>query len=118
MSLVHELCKLPRETAWVECNVNAHKTMEIGAYVSALVNSTALAGKPSGHVVWGISDHDHSVVRTRFNPNSRKVGNQEFESWLLRLADLFRCWCFPESYCRTLAATFTSLQVPPLVFRL
>ena len=103
MSLVHELCKLPRETAWVEFNVNAHKPMEIGAYVSARVNSTALAGKPIGHMVWGISDHDDSVVRTRFNPNARKVGNEELESWLLRLADFVPMLALPRellSYCR------------------
>ena len=87
VSLVHELCKLPRETEWVEFKINAHKPTEIGEYVSALANSAALAGKPIAHMVWGISDHDHSVVGTRFNPNARKVGNEELESWLLRLLE-------------------------------
>ena len=85
VSLVRELCKLPGETEWVEFKVNAHKPKEIGKYVSALANSAALVGKSFAHVVWGISDRDHAVVGTSFNPSAAKVGNEELENWLLRL---------------------------------
>ena len=85
VSLVRELGKLPGETEWVEFKVNAHKPQEIGEYVSALANSAALVGKSFAHVVWGISDHDHAVVGTGFNPSAAKVGNEELENWLLRL---------------------------------
>ena len=53
MGLVRELCKLPRETEWVEFKVDVHEPREIGEYVSALANSAALAGKPFAHAVWG-----------------------------------------------------------------
>ena len=98
VSLVHELCKLPSETGWVEFKVNAHKPQDIGEYVSALAKSAALAGKPFAHMVWGISDCDHAVVGTRFNPSTEKVGNEELENWLLRLLTpkiLFRFFTVP-----------------------
>ena len=85
VSLVRELCKLPGETEWVEFKVNVHESQEIGEYVSALANSAALANKPFAYVVWGISDQDHAVVGTNFNPSTEKVGNEQLENWLLRL---------------------------------
>ena len=85
VSLVHELCKLPGETECVEFKVNIHNPQEIGEYVSALANSAALAGKPFAHMVWGISDLDHAIIGTSFNPSAAKVGNEELENWLLRL---------------------------------
>lgn len=83
IGLVQELRKLPRETEWVEFKVNACKPQEIGEYVSALANSAALSGKPFAYLVWGIADHNHAVVGTKFKPGARKVGNEELESWLL-----------------------------------
>ena len=83
--LVRELCKLPGETEWVEFKVNMGRPQEIGEYVSALANSAALSGKAFAYVVWGVSDEDHAVVGTNFDPGSAKVGNEELENWLLRL---------------------------------
>ncbi len=85
IGLVQELRKLSSETEWAEFKVNAYEPQEIGEYVSALANSAALSGKPFAYVVWGIADHDHTVVGTNFSPSARKVGNEELESWLLRL---------------------------------
>ena len=85
--LVNELCKLPGETDWVEFKVNHHEPRRIGEYVSALANSAALAGKSFASVVWGISDQDHEIVGTKFNPRAEKVGNEELESWILRLLE-------------------------------
>lgn len=83
--LVRELCKLPKETEWVEFKVNAGKAQEIGEYISALANAAALADKPFAYMVWGVSDGDHAVVGTNFNSSVEKVGNEELENWLLRL---------------------------------
>ncbi|MFS8068757.1 MAG: ATP-binding protein, partial [Byssovorax sp.] len=58
---------------------------EIGEYLSALANSAALAGKAFAYLVWGVADGDHEIVGTRFAPRAAKVGNEELESWLLRL---------------------------------
>ncbi len=84
-SLVRELCKLPGETEWVEFKGNVHLPQEIGEYISALANSAATVGKAFAYMVWGISDYDHTVVGTSFNPGAKKVGNEQLESWLLRL---------------------------------
>ncbi len=82
---VRELCKLPQETEWAEFKVNNSEPREIGEYLSALANSAALAGKAFAYLVWGVADGDHAIVGTRFAPGTTKVGNEELESWLLRL---------------------------------
>lgn len=94
--LVQELRKLRSETGWVEFKANKYTHQEIGEYVSALANSAALSGKPYAYLVWGIADHDHAVVGTRFKPRAEKEGNEELESWLLRLLAPKINFCFFE----------------------
>ena len=83
--LVHELCKLPNETEWVEFKHNNSNPQEIGEYISALANAAALNSKAHGYVVWGVEDDTHEVVGTSFQPATEKKGNQPLESWLLQL---------------------------------
>lgn len=83
--LVRELCKLPQETGWVEFKENNTNPQDIGEYISALANAAALEGKTRGYLVWGVRDGDHAVVGTAFDPQSTKKGNEELESWLLRM---------------------------------
>jgi len=85
ISLVLELCKLPKETEWMEFKVDNDNPQEIGEYLSALANSAALVGKAFAYLVWGVRDEDHVVVGTTFDPGAAKVGNEELENWLLRL---------------------------------
>ena len=85
--LVRELCKLPRETDWVEFKVNRREPKEIGEYVSALANSATLSSKAFAYVVWGVSDEKHEVVGTSFDPGATKVGNEELENWLLHMLE-------------------------------
>ncbi len=87
VSLVRELCKLARETEWVEFKVNDAEPRAIGEYLSALANAAALVGKAFAYLVWGIRDNDHTVVGTTFDPHAARVGNEELESWLLRLLE-------------------------------
>ncbi|RYH50934.1 MAG: transcriptional regulator [Alcaligenaceae bacterium] len=84
-SLVRELCKLPSETEWLEFKRNKVDPQEIGEYISALANSAAFCGKAFAYMVWGVSDDSHEVAGTSFRYASAKVGNEELESWLLRL---------------------------------
>ena len=86
-SLLHELCALPRETEWVEFKVNKAEPQVIGEYISALANSAALVGKAFAYLIWGVRDDDHAVVGTSFDPHGARVGNEELESWLLRLLE-------------------------------
>ncbi len=83
--LLRELRALPKETEWVEFKHNNHDPQEIGEYISALANSAALYGKIKGYLVWGIENQTHEVHGTSFYPKKEKRGNEEIESWLLRL---------------------------------
>ena len=84
-SLVREFCKLPQETGWVEFKENDASAQEIGEYISALSNAATLTGKGFGYLVWGISDKGHEITGTAFKPMKEKVGNEDLESWLLRM---------------------------------
>jgi type I restriction enzyme R subunit len=85
VNLVRELCKLPKETEWLELKVNNTKSDQIGEYISALSNSAALASKAFAYVVWGVTDGDHDIVGTTFKPHSAKIGGEDLENWLLHL---------------------------------
>jgi predicted HTH transcriptional regulator len=85
LGIVNELRKLPQETEWVEFKHNNAEPDEIGEYLSALANAAALAGKIHAWLIWGINDNTHEIIGTTFNPATTKVGNEELESWLLRL---------------------------------
>lgn len=86
-SLVHELCALPRETEWVEFKLNGAEPQAVGEYISALANAAALVGKAFAYLVWGVRDKDHAVIGSTFKPHAARVGNEELESWLLRLLE-------------------------------
>jgi predicted HTH transcriptional regulator len=83
--ILSELRKLSAETEWVEFKHNNATPDEIGEYLSALANGAALSGKVHAYLVWGIDNETHEIIGTSFNPLSKKVGNEELESWLLRL---------------------------------
>jgi len=85
LGLLNELRKLPRETEWVEFKHNNDNPEEIGEYLSALANAAALAGKVHAYLVWGVDNDTHDIVGTTFTPALAKIGNEELESWLLRL---------------------------------
>ncbi len=94
-TLVHELLALPTETEWVEFKENLAEPAQIGQYISAIANAAALVGKTCGYLVWGVHDRTHAVTGTGFDHRRSKVGNEELESWLLRLLNPrinFRFW--------------------------
>lgn len=86
--LNHTLKMLLESEAESEC-VEFKRDMvnpdDIGEYISALSNSAALFGKPYAWLIWGVDNATFDLVGTYFDPNSTKVGNEELESWLLRL---------------------------------
>jgi ATP-dependent DNA helicase RecG len=83
-SLIHELINLPAETGWLELKQNDAEPKEIGEYISALANSAALNGKANAYLLWGVDDSTHAIVGTSFDPQSKRIGNEELENWLLR----------------------------------
>jgi len=85
VGLVTELRKSQEETEWAEFKQNNCNPEEIGEYLSALSNSAALCGKMHAYIVWGIANLSHEIVGTTFRPTAERKGNEELESWLLRL---------------------------------
>lgn len=84
VSLANELRAQPRETGWLEFKHNNAEPQDIGEYLSALANSAALEGKAHAYVLWGVDDATHDVLGTTFDPSTKRIGNEELESWLLR----------------------------------
>ncbi|MCF6345681.1 MAG: putative DNA binding domain-containing protein [Thiomicrorhabdus sp.] len=85
---VYKLSEQPKETEWLEFKQNhAVSNDKIGEYISALANSAALYGKPNAYMIWGIDDVTHNIIGTTFKPSQHKEGNEELESWLLRLLE-------------------------------
>lgn len=74
--LVRELCKLPRETEWLEFKGNNENPQEMGEYLSALANAAAYNGKAFAYLAWGIEDGTHRVIGTRFSPSAAKKGSE------------------------------------------
>ena len=83
-SVVHELAALPNETGWLEFKNNNGDPQEIGEYLSALANSAAMEGKACAYLIWGVDDANHDILGTTFQPATKRLGNEELESWLLR----------------------------------
>lgn len=80
--LVKELCKLPKETGWVEFKRNNDEPHMIGKDISALANSAVLSDRPHAYMIWGVDDNTHEIVGTTVNLRKAKKGNQEIENWL------------------------------------
>jgi len=88
--LVRELCKLPRETEWLEFKDSNADSQERGEYVSALANAAAYNGKAFAYLVWGTEDGTHRVVGTRVclmeNQPDRCFGSGVLPKWLINKA--------------------------------
>jgi len=84
-ALLAELTSLPNETEWAEFKHNNADPEEIGEYISALANASALHGRECAYIVWGVEDSGHAIVGTSFKPRHAKVGGEELENWLVRL---------------------------------
>ncbi len=85
--LVRRLRALPHETEWVEFKENYRQPDQVGEYLSAMSNSTALHGQSYGYVLWGVRNSTHELVGTNFLPGATRKGNELIEPWLARLLD-------------------------------
>ena len=80
--LVKELCKLPRETTWVEFKHNNFRPSSIGERISALANAAALEDRNNAYMVWGVNDETHELVGTSEDMQSSAEGKCELDGWL------------------------------------
>lgn len=118
--LLRELTALPNETEWVEFKKNNKQPDQIGEYISALSNSAALYGKVNAYLVWGVDDVSHEVIGTNFTPLTEKNGNEELESWLLRLLSPkihFHFYVFDFSGKRVVILEIARAAVNPVQFQ-
>lgn len=86
-SLLEELVSLPAETSWAEFKLNKGSITneQIGEYISAMSNGSAIANKPFGYLTWGVQDLTHSIQGTNFSFAEARQGNQDLELWLRNL---------------------------------
>lgn len=82
IALIDQLRAEPAETSWPEFKGDNTKPEMIGQRCSALANSARIEGHDLAYMVWGIEDGTHAVVGTKFNPDTRKAGNQVLPLWL------------------------------------
>lgn len=80
--LVQELVKRPTETAWLEFKESNKDPKMIGEQISALANSAVLHMRDYAYLIWGVSDSDHQIVGTSFDPTSQKIGNEPLVNWI------------------------------------
>ncbi len=81
-ALVSRLCSQPREKEWFEFKSSNAQPEKLGQNISAIANSTVIAEKPYGYIIWEIHDDDHRVIGTRFNPDAKKVNKDDLNHWL------------------------------------
>ena len=82
VGVVERLLEQSRESEWFEFKHNNADPQDIGEYISALANSAALVGQPSGLLIWGVDDETHEAIGTTFDPAEARVGREELENWL------------------------------------
>lgn len=80
--LVKELCKLPKETGWVEFKYNFDDPKMIGEDISALANTATLKDRDFAYMVWGVDDASHHILGTSVRLPLQKKGQEELENWL------------------------------------
>jgi predicted HTH transcriptional regulator len=72
--LVKELCKLPKETGWVEFKHNNSEPIMIAEDISALANTATLKDRDFAYMVWGVDDATHDIIGTSVNlPLQKRV---------------------------------------------
>ena len=85
--LLQTILNQGKECEWIEFKKDNIDPQTIGKNISALANSCALAKKPFGYIVWGVSDDDFEKVGTSFDPFKNKAGGMELELWLNQKLD-------------------------------
>ena len=80
--LVKELCKLPKETGWVEFKHNNDDPKMIGEDISALANTATLKDRDFAYMIWGVDDTTHNILGTSVHLSLQKKGQEELENWL------------------------------------
>lgn len=75
------MCNLPGETEIVEFKEarNNYDFGKLGKYFSALSNEANLKGKPYAWLIFGVEDHAHRIVGSKFRPNKNDLNSLKSE---------------------------------------
>ncbi len=68
-SKIKTLCEMKHENEWLKFKENWFEPITLGIYISAISNSAALLKVKIAYFICGVSDNNHLVVRTEFDPN-------------------------------------------------
>ena len=82
--LLNDILKREFEEEWFEFKENWYNPHQIGEYISALSNSSAVLGKDYAYFIWGIDDNTHVVKGTSFD-FYKNVGNEPLQNYLARM---------------------------------
>ena len=82
VELIRTLVSRPAEGPCVEFKENKEDESMIGKTVSGLSNAALLEHRDMSYMIWGVNDRTHEIVGTRFDPFTKKVGNEDLQNWL------------------------------------
>ena len=80
---IMNLIEYDSEREWFEFKSNWIDVDELGQYISAISNSTAITGRKIGYVVFGIDDKTHEITGTTFDYH-QNIKNEPIQHYLAR----------------------------------
>lgn len=92
---VQKLIENSNESEIIDFKENLNMADEIGEYISALGNSALYTQNPNAFLIWGVTDYDHSIKGTSFNPwmakakQSKKPTNASAQMPLITFLETF-----------------------------
>ena len=78
IDIILDMINRTDEEEWFDFKVNWFNPIEIGEYISAISNATAVCGKKEGYMVWGIENGTHKILGTNLNYNVEYKNNYIF----------------------------------------
>ncbi|MDO4508039.1 MAG: putative DNA binding domain-containing protein [Candidatus Saccharibacteria bacterium] len=80
--IIKGLCCLESEKEHIEFKENQADPIAIAKTISGIANTMTRLNIPRGYFVWGVEDDSHKIVGTKFNPDTKKIGNEDLKLWL------------------------------------
>lgn len=82
IALIDELRQQSAESSGLEFKKDNIDARLIGKLCSALANAARIENNDLAYILWGVDDETHQVVGSKFDPETKKEGNQVFQLWL------------------------------------
>jgi predicted HTH transcriptional regulator len=72
----------PTEYPHVEFKEDNSDPTTMAKNISAIANTLIKENIPRGYIIWGVTNDKHDIVGTKFNPDTKKCGNEDIVLWL------------------------------------